>query len=240
MLSLQAEEKAVAAKDVGTAGWRVYHAGSIYYQRQQAADVLACADRAATYWQAAKAGAWEMAFAIRLRGNWHSLAGDYAAESAAYHEALTLWRTLSPESVDVASGLNDLAEAERGSGDYAAAERDYREALRIAKKVNHLESVAVCLGNLGYLALDREQWADAEQLAREALPVAEGVGRLECIAGACAILAHSLAQQDRKAEGFPYAQRAVAIYTKLRHRELAAAQAVLKECEEGNATNSNG
>ena len=38
---------------------------------------------------------------------------------------------------------------------------------------------------------------------------------------------------DFKAEGLPYAQRVVEIFTKLRSKDLAEAQAVLKVCEEG-------
>ena len=95
------------------------------------------------------------------------------------HPSLKLWRALSPESDDVAMGLNDLAAVERQAKEYDAAERDYREALRIAKKVNDREGVAIYTGNLATLALVREQWAEAEALAREALELAEKVGRQE-------------------------------------------------------------
>lgn len=229
-LNLQAEEKAIAAKDTNEAGWRVYKAGMVYYRRGQVTEVLACAARAEQHW--ATAGTRERAYVIRLRGIGHWLAKDYPAAIAAYQESLNLWRTLSPESTEVAIGLNSLAKAERQSGDYEAAERDFREALRIAKKVNYREGVAIYISNLAELALDREQWAEAEQLAWEALPLSEGVGRLELIALDCRRIAKALAQQSRKTEGLPYAQRAVAIFTKLRSPDLAKAQAVLKECEE--------
>jgi tetratricopeptide (TPR) repeat protein len=204
----------------------------VYRLRGQSAEVLACADRAAEHWRAAKASARERAYAIYLRGLGHRFAKDYPAAIAAYQEAVNLWCTLSVESVDVAIGLNALAKVERLSGDYAAAERDYLEALRIDKKVNFREGLASHTSNLAELALDREQWAEAEQLVREAMPLSEGVGRLELIARDCRRLAKALARQSRKTEGLPYAQRAVAIYTKLRHWDLAEAQAVLKECEE--------
>ncbi len=60
----------------------------------------------------------------------------------------------------------------------------------------------------------------------------EAVGRLELIAADCQRIAKACARQGRKAEGLPYAQRAVAIFTKLRSPDLAEAQATLKECEE--------
>ena len=113
------------------------------------------------------------AAAIELRGTGHRLQEDYPAAIAAYCEALELFRSISPESHNVAAGLNSLAEAERENKDYPAAERDYREALRIAKIVKYEEGVATITGNLAGLALDREQWAETESLAREALTLAE-------------------------------------------------------------------
>ena len=68
-----------------------------------------------------------------MRGLGHRLATNYPAAITAYRESLELLRTLNPESQDVATGLNDLAGAERLSGDLDAAEADYREGLRIAR-----------------------------------------------------------------------------------------------------------
>lgn len=232
-LDQQAEEKALTSKDMDNAGWRAQKAGRVYYLRGQSAETLACAARAVQHW--AKAGARERAFAIQLRGLGHRLARDYAAAIVAYRESLALFRTLSPESEDVSIVLTALAEAEGLSGNYAVAEIGHREALRIAKKFNYREGVAAYTGNLADLALDREQWAAVEQLVREALPLAEGVGQLQLIANNCRCLAKACARQGRKAEGLPYAQRAVAIYTKLRSPDLAEAQATLKECEEPSA-----
>jgi len=229
-LYLQAEEKAVVAKDTHHAGANAYRVGWVYSMRGQAAEVLDCAARVEHYW--ARADARERALAIRLRGIGHQMAKNYIAAIIAFQESLTVKRTLSPESEDVASGLNDLAGAEHAYGDHADAERNYREALRIAKKVNYREGVAILTGNLAYLALDREHWIEAEQLAQEALPLSEDVGRLELVAANCGRIAKACARQGRKAEGLSYAQRAVAIYTKLRSPELAWAQAALKECEE--------
>lgn len=230
-LSRDAEDKAVAAKDFSEAGWRAYDAGSVYYLRGQSAEVLACADRAENHWRDAQVGAREHAVAIRLRGKGHQLARDYPAAVTALSEAVKLDRTLNSESVDVATGLNDLAGAERLSGDLNAAERDFREALRIARTVDYREGVAYMTGNLAQLELDREDWPSAEALAREALTLAQNVGRKELIAYNCFRLARALVQQGRKAEALPYARRAVEIFTALRHLGLEVGHQILAECE---------
>ncbi len=177
-------------------------------------------------------GAWERAAAIQLRGLGYHLAKDYVAAIAAFNEALELDRATTLENEDVATGLNYRAEVERASGDFTSAERDFQEALRIAKKVNYREGVVSYTGNLANLALDQNQWIEAEEWAREALSLSEALGRLESIAINCALLSKAFARQGRQIEGLPYAQRAVAIFTKLRHRDLAEAQATLKECED--------
>jgi tetratricopeptide (TPR) repeat protein len=230
-LSRDAEDKAVATKDFLSAGWRAITAGWVHYLRGQSVKVLACADRTETYWREAQAGTRERATTIYLRGSGHKLAGDYPEAIAAYREAMELYRTLRPESVDVALSLNTLADAERVSGDPEAAERDYREALRIALAVDYRKGIAITTGNLALLALDREDWLGAEALALEALALAEKIGRKELIASDCRRLAKALARQGRKAEALPHAQRAVEIFIALRYHELEAARRTLAECE---------
>ncbi|MEK7326450.1 MAG: tetratricopeptide repeat protein [Chloroflexota bacterium] len=229
-LSLKAEEKALTANAKNDAGWRAYDAAWVYRLREQAAEVLTSAACAQAYWREVNAGARERAIAIRLRGIGHRLEKDYPAAIAAYQEALALDRALSVESEDVAGGLNALAGVERESGDYASAERDYREALRIAKKVDYREGATYITGNLAELTLDYEDWPAAEALAHEALLLAEGIRKEWDIGANCVRLAKALARQGRPAEGLPYAQRAIEIFTKLPSPEMVNALAVLKEC----------
>jgi tetratricopeptide (TPR) repeat protein len=193
--------------------------------------VLACADRAATHWNRANAGARERATVIGLRGHGHQLKKDYPAAIAAYRESLDLRRSLAADSADVAGDLNDLADAEQCSRDFAAAEGHYREALREAQSVGDAEGMAVYTGNLVALALDRGNWLAAETLAREALRLADDVGRQELIATDCLRLAQALVRQGKAAEALSHSQRAVEIFTRLNAPSFAYAQATLDECE---------
>ena len=229
-LEQQAEAKAVAAGDHYNAGWRVFQAGWVHYLRQQADAVLACTDRAAAHWREAKAGARERAIAVWLRGIGHRVRKDYPAAMTACRDALDLHRTLAAESEDVAIALNSLAETERLSGDLASAERDYREALRVARALGSAEGVAIYTGNLADVTIDREDWPGTEPLAREALSLSETVGRQELIGTDCQRLAKALARQGKKAEGLPYARRAVDIYSMLGAPDLQAARETLREC----------
>jgi tetratricopeptide (TPR) repeat protein len=229
-LSSEAEAHALAAEDKERAGWAAYEAGSVYRRRNQPAEVLACAARAANHWHDSTPS--NKATTIHLRGLGHKLNKDYPAAITASREVLEILRSIAPESADFAVVLNSLAEAEHENKDYPAAERDYRKALRIAKIIQDNEGIANYTGNLAALALDREQWAEAESLAREALPLAEKVGRLELIASDCYRLAIALLEQNNNLdEALSLSRRAVEILTRLRHPNLQSAQEMLGEIE---------
>ena len=227
----KAEAISLSADEKEHAGWRAYHAGMIFYKRKQTDQVLACAQRATEHWQ--ESTSRNKATAIRLRGLGHSLIEDYPAAITAYREALEIYRSAAPESIEVTIVLNDLAVAEKANKGYPAAERDYREALRIAKKVNYQEGIANITGNLGELALAQEQWDKAESLAREALPLSEGVGRQELIAADSHNIAKALLKQNKNLEeALTFSLRAVEISTHLcQSEELQEAQDTLAEIE---------
>jgi tetratricopeptide (TPR) repeat protein len=230
-LARDAESRAVIARDFLNAGWRASDVAWVQYLRNQATEVLACADRAEAYWRKAQSSARERAVAIRLRGLGHQLMNDNPAAIAAFREAVELWRSLDHESTDVAIGLNLLANAERMSHDLDSAECHYREAMRIAGAMDYRQGIATYTGNLAALAFDREDWFGAEALAREALPLSEKVGRQELIARDCGYLASALVRQGKKAEARPYAVRAVEIYKRLGSPHLAGVRKILSECE---------
>lgn len=229
-LNEKAEARAVAGTDHGNAGWRAFQVGYIHVLRQQADAVLACADRAAAHWGMVKSGARERGAVLRLHGLGHQLKGEYTEAITANQAILNLHRSISAESLDVAISLNALGMAEHGSGNYTAAEAHYREALRMAHAIGDTEGVATYTGNLAALALAREDWSAAETLTREALPLSEAIHRQELIAGGNHFLAIALLRQDKAAEALLHAKRAVEIFKRLGHPDLAKAQATLAEC----------
>lgn len=234
-LSLDAERRALLASDSFNAGWRAYQAGWVYKLREQADEVLACAERAETCWRDPPAGVREMAAAKGLRGAGYRLANNSPAAIAAYREALELDRSLAPESADVAIDLNDLASVEMTDGDYDAAERDFEEALRIHRQAGNQVGIATVTGNLSSLALRRMDWPRGERLAREALAQACAVGHVQMTASNSWNLALALVSQDRKEEALPHARRAVNEYRKLDSPDLKGALATLRDCEGGPA-----
>lgn len=193
--------------------------------------MLACADRATSHWHIADVGNLNESLGTRLRGFGNELKGDFVAAIGAYRETLDLLRPFFPESTEVAICLNDIARVEQAAGDLDAAEIDYREALRIARAIGYSEGVADYIGNLATIALNRADWRGAEALAREALDLSENVGRQELIASDCHNLSKALVLQARQDEALPYVRRAVEIFAKLSHPDLASAQATLDECE---------
>lgn len=238
-LQEQAETRAIIANDKKNAGWRVWWVGYTYYLRNNQPDqVLACAHRASEHWQDSTMR--NRALAIRLRGLGHLLKEDYPAAIAAFRKTLEIDRAISPNSIDVAGDLNDLASAERANKDYDAAEHDYHQALMIVKINKNDEFIAALAGNLAELALDRAALAEnksallreAEELAREALPLAEKVGKHESIALQCYHIAKALLKQNRDLdEAISLARRAVEIMTKLHYSALPEARETLAEIE---------
>jgi tetratricopeptide (TPR) repeat protein len=108
--------------------------------------------------------------------------------------------------MEVTTSLNILANYERLSGDLVAAERDYSEGFRIARANGDAQNIANITGNLGGLALGREDWPGAEALAREALVLWEKVGRQDLIAWNCLRLGRALVRQGKAAETLPHAR----------------------------------
>ena len=230
-LNEQAEAHALAADLKEDAGWYAYRVGYTYYLRKQNAEVLACAARAAEYWQDSTIR--QKAIATHLRGLGHTINKDYSVAIIAYREIVEVLRSISPESDDVSIALQSVASVEEFNKDYESAARDIDEALRIAKKNKNYEHMATYTGWLAVLALDREEWIEAESLAREALALAEKIGYLKLIAIYCDYIVTALLKQNRNLEeALSMCHRTIEIYTHLRLPDLQEAQETLAEIEE--------
>jgi nucleoside phosphorylase/tetratricopeptide (TPR) repeat protein len=231
-LNKQAEQKALAAGDLRSAGWYAYQQGWTAYVRGEVPEALAYGARADDHWKtAAGSGANERATSSRLRGLIHAREKNHAAALDALQEALNIFRGIAPESLDVARVRNSLAGVKRDQGEYVAAEHDYREALRIAEAAGSQSEAARIVNNLAALESNRGAWEEAEARAREAIELAERLGQLETIGRSCAILALALARRGSPSEGLPHAQRAVEIVTRLRmNDQLEYARYVVAQC----------
>lgn len=226
-----AEQRALDSGDLSNAARRAHNAGWIYYLRQQADEVIGCAGREAKHRAATQAGPAERASAIRLRGLGHRLNQHYPAAIADFNEALALYGRVTPVSKDVAIVRNYLGEAKRLLKDFPGAEEDYTLSLEVAAAAGFAEGVACYTGDLAELAIDRENWEEAERRAREALQLCAGVGRQELIGVNCHRLAEALVRLGNATAALPHARRAVDILHRLGSPKLAAAQAILAECE---------
>jgi tetratricopeptide (TPR) repeat protein len=230
-ISWKAEERAVAALDFGSAGWRANDAGWVHYLRGQADTVLECADRADAHWNKTEVKASERAVVLRLRGNGHRLAKNYASAIESYRKAREGWATIGRDHVEIALILDALADTERQTGCLSAAAGHYGEALRIAYEVNDKFSITAFKGKLAEVELDLGKFREARVLAKDALAESERLGRLELIAENCHRLAKAFLRDRIASESLPHARRAVDIFTRLGSPDLADAQATLAECE---------
>jgi tetratricopeptide (TPR) repeat protein len=230
-LNRLAEEKAVAQKQFGRAGWCACQQAYVMFLRGNAEGVRAGADRAAQYWQNITPTPFDLGILSRRRGMAYELQGDYSGAHAAYSKTLELWRLSSGREEYVARVLNDIAGIERTLKDYEAADRNYHEALRIAEKTDFVEGVINYTGNLADLALDREDWSRADALARKAFKLAKKMRHRELLAANSRRLAAALVRQGRALEAMRFASLAVEIFTALRSPNLAKAQETLSELE---------
>ena len=157
--------------------------------------------------------------AIHLRGIGHRLAKDYEAAIAAYQEALALWRTLDPESADVAIAST----ASPGPSGFRATPRPL--SATTAKPCASRGRSTTAKGSPSTPAT----WPTgtrpgAVARGRTAGPRGAGAGRKDRTGGSSGMGLlydrQSCAPAGPPADALPFARRAVEIMTKLHDRDL--------------------
>jgi CHAT domain-containing protein/Tfp pilus assembly protein PilF len=131
-----------------------------------------------------------------------------------YQQALAIREKLAPNSLQVASTLNNLGNVAADRGDLARAEQYYQQALAIYEKLapNSLD-VAGTLNNLGSVASDRGDLVHAEQLFQQALAIREKLAPNSLqVASTLQNLANLARQQKNYPQAQRYLARALAIY----------------------------
>ena len=244
-LSEEAEQVALSANDKRNAGWRAYWAGWVYNLRGESVGTLACASKVVEYWK--DFGPFEKATAYRLLGRGYRWEKNYSAAITEYQKALNLYKTISPESIEVAQTLSDLASGEVLIKDFRSAKVYYHEALKIAEKNENKVVISAINGLLAELALRQEKWEDAEKLSKEALSLSEAIEANLQIGLNSLRLAKALARRDleliddqnihqiniqRIKDAIPNAKKAVEIFTKLRYMDQFESQNLLTFLEQ--------
>ena len=234
-LNQQAEIKALGVGDNHSAGNRAYKCGLIYGYRGQAQKVLEYIDRAKSHWTEGKLPHTpfvEQPFVDYLRGVLCILEKNYEEAIHSIENALTTWKMTKPEGIEVATALNSLAEAQMEYGNTKDSEASFNEAILLAKNINYKEGTAIFTGNLAELALRQNELSKAEDLAMDALKKAREIEQQDEIAKANYRLARALLLQGRSKQALPYAQRAIEVFVRLRHKDLPKAQELFLQCRE--------
>jgi CHAT domain-containing protein/Tfp pilus assembly protein PilF len=104
--------------------------------------------------------------------------GELASAERSFWSALAIRQKLAPESLEVASILQDLGFVAEERGDFAAAEEHYRRALEIREKLApDSGGVAEILTDLGTAVGLRGELAQADEYYRQILAIRDGISR---------------------------------------------------------------
>jgi CHAT domain-containing protein/tetratricopeptide (TPR) repeat protein len=142
-----------------------------------------------------------------------------------FQQALAIFEQLAPNSLEVASTLNNLGNVARSRGDLARAEELYQQALAIYEKLapNSLQ-VATATLNLGNVARDRGDLVRAEQYYQQALAIREKLAPNSLqVAQTLNNLGGVAANRGDLARAEQLFQQALAIYEKLAPHSLEVA-----------------
>jgi predicted ATPase/DNA-binding CsgD family transcriptional regulator len=108
--------------------------------------------------------AWALTF---LSGQSIGNSEEYVAAVALCEEGLAIFTELSlPKGM--VQAMNVLGELTRAQDDYDRAEAYYCDCIEVSRQTGEEQRIAMCLGNLGYIAYHLGDFDRAEQYTREA------------------------------------------------------------------------
>ena len=100
---------------------------------------------------------------------------DYAAATAAYTEALAIWRELGDRHGESGT-LANMGNVAHGLGDYPAARARLEESLAIRRELGDQKGIADALNNMAVLAYDKVDYATARSQFEECLAIRREMG----------------------------------------------------------------
>lgn len=211
-------------KDASNAGWGAYDVSWIYYHRDKTSTAQTWAELAARAW--AKSSKQDQAFGERMLGMVARRHHDFAKAERHYRAALTIYRDLRDRQGQ-SMMLNDFGHMARLQAKYDIARRNYQEALNLAQQIKDVEGQAIATGSLALLALECKDYPQARAWLAQAMLLDQIIERQDMIGSSKYWLAQVCEAESKRDEALSLAQEAVAIYARLGHRNLAAAQAFL-------------
>lgn len=215
---------ALGLKDASNAGWGAYAVAWIYYNRAKTTAAQTWAERAVRAWT--NSNKHEQAAGEQMLGLVAKQCGDFVEAERHYRAALAICRNLGVKGAQ-ANVLSSLGSIARQQAEFAEAEQHYRKALILVQQIDDVEGQAIHAGNLTRLALDRKDFVQARVWLAQAMPLAQLIGRQDLIGNNKYHLAQVCEAEGKRKEALNLAQEAVAILGRLRHQNLAAAQAFL-------------
>ena len=232
-LSARAYSAVRALRDYVHAAHRAFEAVWIQWHRAKTEEAGRWADRCAEAC-AHGGGKHLQAMGARVRGLVATQRKDYDTAGQLLQDALAIYRDLKDDSW-VAIALNDLGGLEYERKRYDAAKQYFREALDIHQRRADARYIATLLGNLGEIALVCEDWAEARDCCEKASELAQEVGRQDLVASQKYRLARVHEAKGRAHIALPLAQEAVAIYERLRDKDLADAKELVERLKRKTA-----
>ncbi|MER5506151.1 tetratricopeptide repeat protein [Streptomyces sp. NPDC002766] len=138
------------------------------------------------------------------------LRGDYRQAEDHYRAALITFEELG-DRASIADSYHQLGMIAQRRGDYRQAEERYRASLAIEEELGNRAGIATSYHQLGIVAQRRGDYRQAEDHYRASLTIKEELGDRAGIANSYGQLGVLRTDQERPAEGVPYALRALAL-----------------------------